>query len=403
MKNPFHSKKPAPQQQKTSETQNASADSLQQRHFSKKEKLQAELQTNQAIEGLQNGQKKLEQDLKKMEETGSQWPQEIQNDLQELRNDSNEQARVLERLAQQQKAQGLELRNQATIQEAMERADAMYRRLLHVVSEMSKAARSIQTSIFESVQQMLESQEEMRKHLELLVKIKTDIHLDAEQIKQIAEPVSAEMRQYVDTSLERFNEKTIETLETTLSQSFSEYSAAQEEAVLCQEAAAQRTEQAAQRAELAAEQALGAVSAQEANRGWQQQMLATLGTVSLQAASVILGAFVFLGPIAAILGLSGTPGFMQWLTAFGSQGAGQAFLAVLIAICGIAFTAVLMAVTYRLVDGALKERKGEKALSNMGDSIQLSRARRRGDDVYMETMRAQAQRKLDEERRQDEA
>lgn len=403
MKNPFHSKNPAPQQQKVSETQSASADSLQQQHLSKKEKLQVDLQTRQTIEGLQNGQKKLEQDLKKLEETSSQWPQEIQNDLQGLRNDSNEQARVLERLAQQQKAQGLELRNQATIQEAMERADAMYSRLLHVVSKMSEAARSIQTSIFESVQQMLKGQEEMRKHLELLVKIKTDIHLDAEQIKQIAEPVSVEMRQYVDTSLEKFNEKMIKTLETTLSQSFSRYAAAQEEAVLRQEAAAERTEQATQQAELAAEQALEAVSAQEAHRGWQQQMLTTLGTVSLQAASVILGAFVFLGPIAAILGLSGTPGFMQWLTDFGSQGAGQASLAVLIAICGIAFTAVLMAVTYRLVDGALKERKGEEALSNMEDSIQLSRARRRGDDVYMETIRAQAQRKLDKERRQDEA
>lgn len=402
MKNQLRKKKPAPPQN-VSETQTTTADSLQQQHFSKKEKLQVELETKQAIEGLQDGQKRSEQDWKKLRKESQQRYQEFLDEKKEIHDFLDKYSKLTEQTAQRQKELALAQRDQVTIQEAMDLSDVMYRRMFQLVDNYGEISKANEERAFKMVEMMDKRLEKIRQHMEVLVKIKTDINLDAEQVRQIVEPVSAEMKQYVDKSLKGLNKQTIETLETTLSQSFSEYSAAQEEAVQRQEAAAQRTEQAAQRAEQAAEQALGAVSAQEANRGWQQQMLATLGTVSLQAASVILGAFVFLGPIAAILGLSGTPGFMQWLTDFGSQGAGQAFLAVLIAICGIAFTAVLMAVTYRLVDGALLERKGEEALSNMEDAIQLSRARRRGDDVYMETIRAQAQRKLDKKRRQDEA
>lgn len=164
-----------------------------------------------------------------------------------------------------------------------------------------------------------------------------------------------------------------------------------------------RQEAAAERAERAAEQALEAVAAQEANRGWQQQALSTLGTLSLQAASVTLGALVFLGPIAAIFGLTGAPGFMQWLTDFGSQGVGQAALAVLIFIVFVVLAAGGMAIMYRVVDGALRERKGEKALSNMEDSVRLSKARRKGDEAFKAEITAQAQRKLAEKRRRDES
>lgn len=402
MKNQLRKKKPA-QPQNVNETQTSTADSLQQQHSSKKEKLQVELETKQAIEGLQAGQKRSEQDWKKLRKESQQHYQEFLDEKKEVHDSLDKYSKLTEQTARRQKELALAQRDQVTIQEAMDLSDVMYRRMFQLVDNYGEISKANEERAFKMVEMMDKRLEKIRQHMEVLVKIKTDINLDAEQVRQIVEPVSAEMKQYVDKSLKGLNKQTIETLETTLSQSFSEYSAAQEEAVQRQEAAAQRTEQAAQRAEQAAEQALGAVSAQEANRGWQQQALSTLGTFSLQAASVSLGAFVFLGPIAAIFGLTGAPGFMQWLVDFGSQGVGQAVLAVLIAICGIAFTAVLIAVTYRLVDGALRERKGEEALSNMEDSIQLSRARRRGDDVYMETIRAQAQRKLDKERHQDEA
>ncbi|MCG7234114.1 hypothetical protein MHX62_07170 [Corynebacterium sp. ACRQM] len=394
MKNQLR-KKPAPPQN-VSETQTTTADSLQQQHFSKKEKLQVELETKQAIEGLQDGQKRSEQDWKKLRKESQQRYQEFLDEKKEVHDFLDKYSKLTEQTAQRQKELALAQRDQVTIQEAMDLSDTMYRRMFQLVDNYGEISKANEERAFKMVEMMDKRLEKIRQHMEVLVKIKTDINLDAEQVRQIVEPVSAEMKQYVDKSLEKLNGQTNETLETILSQSFSEYAAAQEEAV-------QRQEAAAERAERAAEQALEAVAAQEANRGWQQQALSTLGTLSLQAASVTLGALVFLGPIAAIFGLTGAPGFMQWLTDFGSQGVGQAALAVLIFIVFVVLAAGGMAIMYRVVDGALRERKGEKALSNMEDSVRLSKARRKGDEAFKAEITAQAQRKLAEKRRRDES
>lgn len=395
MKNQLRKKKPAPPQN-VSETQTTTADSLQQQHFSKKEKLQVELETKQAIEGLQDGQKRSEQDWKKLRKESQQRYQEFLDEKKEVHDFLDKYSKLTEQTAQRQKELALAQRDQVTIQEAMDLSDTMYRRMFQLVDNYGEISKANEERAFKMVEMMDKRLEKIRQHMEVLVKIKTDINLDAEQVRQIVEPVSAEMKQYVDKSLKGLNKQTIETLETTLSRSFSEYAAAQEEAVRRQEAAAER-------AERAAEQALEAVAAQEANRGWQQQALSTLGTLSLQAASVTLGALVFLGPIAAIFGLTGAPGFMQWLTDFGSQGVGQAALAVLIFIVFVVLAAGGMAIMYRVVDGALRERKGEKALSNMEDSVRLSKARRKGDEAFKAEITAQAQRKLAEKRRRDES
>lgn len=396
MKNQLRKKKPAPPQN-VSETQTTTADSLQQQqHFSKKEKLQVELETKQAIEGLQDGQKRSEQDWKKLRKESQQRYQEFLDEKKEVHDFLDKYSKLTEQTAQRQKELALAQRDQVTIQEAMDLSDTMYRRMFQLVDNYGEISKANEERAFKMVEMMDKRLEKIRQHMEVLVKIKTDINLDAEQVRQIVEPVSAEMKQYVDKSLEKLNGQTNETLETILSQSFSEYAAAQEEAV-------QRQEAAAERAERAAEQALEAVAAQEANRGWQQQALSTLGTLSLQAASVTLGALVFLGPIAAIFGLTGAPGFMQWLTDFGSQGVGQAALAVLIFIVFVVLAAGGMAIMYRVVDGALGERKGEKALRNMEDSVRLSKARRKGDGAFKAEITAQAQRKLAEKRRRDES
>ena len=394
MKNQLRKKKPAPPQN-VSETQTTTADSLQQ-HFSKKEKLQVELETKQTIEGLQDGQKRSEQDWKKLRKESQQRYQEFLDEKKEVHDFLDKYSKLTEQTAQRQKELALAQRDQVTIQEAMDLSDTMYRRMFQLVDNYGEISKANEERAFKMVEMMDKRLEKIRQHMEVLVKIKTDINLDAEQVRQIVEPVSAEMKQYVEKSLEKLNGQTNETLETILSQSFSEYAAAQEEAV-------QRQEAAAERAERAAEQALEAVAAQEANRGWQQQALSTLGTLSLQAASVTLGALVFLGPIAAIFGLTGAPGFMQWLTDFGSQGVGQAALAVLIFIVFVVLAAGGMAIMYRVVDGALRERKGEKALSNMEDSVRLSKARRKGDEAFKAEITAQAQRKLAEKRRRDES
>lgn len=394
MKNQLRKKKPAPPQN-VSETQTTTADSLQQQHFSKKEKLQVELETKQAIEGLQDGQKRSEQDWKKLRKESQQHYQEFLDEKKEVHDVLDKYSKLTEQTAQRQKELALAQRDQVTIQEAMDLSDTMYRRMFQLVDNYGEISKANEERAFKMVEMMDKRLEKIRQHMEVLVKIKTDINLDAEQVRQIVEPVSAEMKQYVDKSLEKLNGQTNETLETILSQSFSEYAAAQEEAV-------QRQEAAAERAERAAEQALEAVAAQEANRGWQQQALSTLGTLSLQAASVTLGALVFLGPIAAIFGLTGAPGFMQWLTDFGSQGVGQAALAVLIFIVFVVLATGGMAIMYRVVDGALRERKGEKALSNMEDSVRLSKARRKGDEAFKAEITAQAQQKLAEKRRRDE-
>lgn len=394
MKNQLRKKKPAPPQN-VSETQTTTADSLQQQHFSKKEKLQVELETKQAIEGLQDGQKRSEQDWKKLRKESQQHYQEFLDEKKEVHDVLDKYSKLTEQTAQRQKELALAQRDQVTIQEAMDLSDTMYRRMFQLVDNYGEISKANEERAFKMVEMMDKRLEKIRQHMEVLVKIKTDINLDAEQVRQIVEPVSAEMKQYVDKSLEKLNGQTNETLETILSQSFSEYAAAQEEAV-------QRQEAAAERAERAAEQALEAVAAQEANRGWQQQALSTLGTLSLQAASVTLGALVFLGPIAAIFGLTGAPGFMQWLTDFGSQGVGQAALAVLIFIVFVVLATGGMAIMYRVVDGALRERKGEKALSNMQDSVRLSKARRKGDEAFKAEITAQAQQKLAEKRRRDE-
>lgn len=394
MKNQLRKKKPAPPQN-VSETQTTTADSLQQQHFSKKEKLQVELETKQAIEGLQDGQKRSEQDWKKLRKESQQHYQEFLDEKKEVHDVLGKYSKLTEQTAQRQKELALAQRDQVTIQEAMDLSDTMYRRMFQLVDNYGEISKANEERAFKMVEMMDKRLEKIRQHMEVLVKIKTDINLDAEQVRQIVEPVSAEMKQYVDKSLEKLNGQTNETLETILSQSFSEYAAAQEEAV-------QRQEAAAERAERAAEQALEAVAAQEANRGWQQQALSTLGTLSLQAASVTLGALVFLGPIAAIFGLTGAPGFMQWLTDFGSQGVGQAALAVLIFIVFVVLATGGMAIMYRVVDGALRERKGEKALSNMEDSVRLSKARRKGDEAFKAEITAQAQQKLAEKRRRDE-
>ena len=395
MKNQLRKKKPAPPQN-VSETQTTTADSLQQQHFSKKEKLQVELETKQTIEGLQDGQKRSEQDWKKLRKESQQRYQEFLDEKKEVHDFLDKYSKLTEQTAQRQKELALAQRDQVTIQEAMDLSDTMYRRMFQLVDNYGEISKANEERAFKMVEMMDKRLEKIRQHMEVLVKIKTDINLDAEQVRQIVEPVSAEMKQYVEKSLEKLNGQTNETLETILSQSFSEYAAAQEEAV-------QRQEAAAERAERAAEQALEAVAAQEANRGWQQQALSTLGTLSLQAASVTLGALVFLGPIAAIFGLTGAPGFMQWLTDFGSQGVGQAALAVLIFIVFVVLAAGGMAIMYRVVDGALRERKGEKALSNMEDSVRLSKARRKGDEAFKAEITAQAQRKLAEKRRRDES
>ena len=395
MKNQLRKKKPAPPQN-VSETQTTTADSLQQQHFSKKEKLQVELETKQAIEGLQDGQKRSEQDWKKLRKESQQRYQEFLDEKKEVHDFLDKYSKLTEQTAQRQKELALAQRDQVTIQEAMDLSDTMYRRMFQLVGNYGEISKANEERAFKMVEMMDKRLEKIRQHMEVLVKVKTDINLDAEQVRQIVEPVSAEMKQYVDKSLEKLNGQTNETLETILSQSFSEYAAAQEEAV-------QRQEAAAERAERAAKQALEAVAAQEANRGWQQQALSTLGTLSLQAASVTLGALVFLGPIAAIFGLTGAPGFMQWLTDFGSQGVGQAALAVLIFIVFVVLAAGGMAIMYRVVDGALRERKGEKALSNMEDSVRLSKARRKGDEAFKAEITAQAQRKLAEKRRRDES
>lgn len=395
MKNQLRKKKPAPPQN-VSETQTTTADSLQQQHFSKKEKLQVGLETKQAIEGLQDGQKRSEQDWKKLRKESQQRYQEFLDEKKEVHDFLDKYSKLTEQTAQRQKELALAQRDQVTIQEAMDLSDTMYRRMFQLVDNYGEISKANEERAFKMVEMMDKRLEKIRQHMEVLVKIKTDINLDAEQVRQIVEPVSAEMKQYVDKSLEKLNGQTNETLETILSQSFSEYAAAQEEAV-------QRQEAAAERAERAAEQALEAVAAQEANRGWQQQALSTLGTLSLQAASVSLGALVFLGPIAAIFGLTGAPGFMQWLTDFGSQGAGQAVLAVLLFIVAVVAMAGVMAIMYRVVDGALKERKGEKALSNMEDSVRLSRARRKGPEAFKAEITNQAQQKIAEKHREEEA
>ena len=395
MKNQLRKKKPAPPQN-VSETQTTTADSTPQQHFSKKEKLQMEVETKQAIEGLQDGQKRSEQDREKLRKESQQHYQEFLDEKKEVHDVLDKYSKLTEQTAQRQKELALAQRDQVTIQEAMDLSDVMYRRMFQLVDNYGKISKANEERAFEMVEMMDKRLEKIRQHMEVLVNIKTDINLDAEQVRQIVEPVSVEMKQYVDKSLKKLNGQTNETLETILSRSFSEYAAAQEEAVRRQEAAAERAEQAA-------EQALEAVAAQEANRGWQQQALSTLGTLSLQAASVTLGALVFLGPIAAIFGLTGAPGFMQWLVDFGSQGVGQAVLAVLLFIIAVVVTAGAMAVTYRVVDGALKERKGEKALRNMEDSLRLSRARRKGPEAYRVEITSQAQQKIAEKRREEEA
>ena len=162
-------------------------------------------------------------------------------------------------------------------------------------------------------------------------------------------------------------------LETNLDQTFSGYTQTLEDLV-------QRQEAAADRAEEAAEEVRQGLAAQEAARGWQNQAIATLGAIGLQAATVILGALVILGPIAAAFGLTDAPGYMQWLLDFGGQGIGHGVLAVLLTVIFVSVVAVLIVAGYYLLDGVLQGRVGIRSLHDLWDYAKRVRARGSGED-----------------------
>lgn len=369
MKNPFA----APEQQSTATEQNACVDTIEQKRLSKKEKLQVDKETQKALDELRNGQKKFAEDLKKIRESTDQDLQGFQETLDGLEKENKRQSEVLEELSRKQTQQGFALSNRATIQEAMERSDLMYQQLVTVASGLVQSSIKYGSNVAEISERMLVSLEEMRKHLHLLVGIKTDIHLSTEDIERIVSPVSEEMKGYVDSSLRKLKTETKETLETTLGQTFSGYKESLEELVQREEAAADRAEEAAKRAERA-------IAVQEASRSWQNQALEVLGAIGLQAATVILGALVILGPIAAAFGLTDAPGYMQWLLDFGGQGIGHGVLAVLLTVIFVAVVAVLIVAGYYLLDGALRGRVGIRSLHGLWDYAKGLRARGSDED-----------------------
>lgn len=369
MKNPFA----APNPQSTATEQNASVDTIEQKRLSKKEKLQVDKETQKALDELQSGQKRFAEDLKKIRESTDQDLQGFQETLDGLEKENKRQSEVLEELSRKQTQQGFALSNRATIQEAMERSDLMYQQLVTVASGLVQSSIKYGSNVAEISERMLASLEEMRKHLHLLVGIKTDIHLSTEDIGRIVSPVSEEMKGYVDSSLRKLKTETKETLETTLGQTFSGYKESLEELVQRQEAAADRAEEAAERAERA-------IAVQEASRSWQNQAIEVLGAIGLQAATVILGALVILGPIAAAFGLTDAPGYMQWLLDFGGQGIGHGVLAVLLTVIFVSVVAVLIVAGYYLLDGVLQGRVGIRSLHDLWDYAKQVRARGSGED-----------------------
>lgn len=325
-------------------------------------------ETQKALDGLQSGQKEFAKDLKKIRESTDQDLQGVQERLDGLEKENKKQLNLIEELSRKQTRQGLTMRDQTTIQEAMERSDLMYRQLVTVASGLVQSSIKYGSNVAEISEKMLASLEEMRKHLHTLVGIKTDIHLSTEDIERIVSPVSEEMKGYVDSSLRELKTETKETLETMLGQTFSGYKESLEELVQREEAAADRAEEAAERAERA-------IAVQEASRGWQNQAIEVLGAIGLQAATVVLGALVILGPIAAAFGLTDAPGYMQWLLDFGGQGIGHGVLAVLLTVIFVAVVAVLIVAGYYLLDGALRGRVGIRSLHGLWDYAKGLRAR----------------------------
>ena len=287
--------------------------------------------------------------------------------------ENEKQSRLVQELSRKQTEQGLTMRDQTTIQEAMERSDMMYRQLLMVSRGLVESSAKNGSNVAEISEKMLASLEEMRKHLHVLVGIKTDIHLRSEDVERIAEPVSAALKSYVDSSMSKLKSETKEMLETNLAQTSSKYTQTLEDLV-------QRQEAAADRAEEAAEEVRQGLAAQEAARGWQNQAIATLGAIGLQAATVILGALVILGPIAAAFGLTDAPGYMQWLLDFGGQGIGHGVLAVLLTVIFVSVVAVLIVAGYYLLDGVLQGRVGIRSLHDLWDYAKRVRARGSGED-----------------------
>ncbi|WP_225747415.1 hypothetical protein [Corynebacterium sp. Marseille-P4611] len=287
--------------------------------------------------------------------------------------ENEKQLRLVQELSRKQTEQGLTMRDQTTIQEAMERSDMMYRQLLMVSRGLVESSAKNGSNVAEISEKMLASLEEMRKHLHVLVGIKTDIHLRSEDVERIAEPVSAALKSYVDSSMSKLKSETKEMLETNLAQTSSKYTQTLEDLV-------QRQEAAADRAEEAAEEVRQGLAAQEAARGWQNQAIATLGAIGLQAATVILGALVILGPIAAAFGLTDAPGYMQWLLDFGGQGIGHGVLAVLLTVIFVSVVAVLIVAGYYLLDGVLQGRVGIRSLHDLWDYAKRVRARGSGED-----------------------
>ena len=375
MKNPFTQpkKQPTAPEKKTATGQSDSVDTIAQKSYSKKEKLQIETETRKHLEGLQSGQEKFAEDLKKMRESTDRTLQGYQETLDGLVEENEKQSNLIEELSRKQTEQGFAMGKQATIQEAMERSDTMYRQLLAVSRGLVESSIKNGSNVAELSEKMLLSLEETRKHLDVLVRIKTDIHLRSEDVERIAEPVSAALKSYVDSSLKTFNSETKRTLETKLDQTFSGYTQTLEDLV-------QRQEAAADRAEEAAEEVRQGLAAQEAARGWQNQAIATLGAIGLQAATVILGALVILGPIAAAFGLTDAPGYMQWLLDFGGRGIGHGVLAVLLTGIFVSVVAVLIVAGYYLLDEALQGRVGIRSLHDLWDYAKRVRARGSGED-----------------------
>jgi len=375
MKNPFTQpkKQSTAPEKKTATGQSDSVDTIAQKSYSKKEKLQIETETRKALDGLQSGQKEFAKDLKKIRESTDEGLQGLQERLNDLEEENEAQSKLTKELSRKQTEQGFTLRNQTTIQEAMERSDAMYQQLLMVSRGLVESSIKNGSNVAELSEKMLASLEEMRKHLHVLVGIKTDIHLRSEDVERIAEPVSAALTSYVDSSMSKLKSETKRMLETNLDQTFSGYTQTLEDLV-------QRQEAAADRAEEAAEEVRQGLAAQEAARGWQSQAIATLGAIGLQAATVILGALVILGPIAAAFGLTDAPGYMQWLLDFGGQGIGHGVLAVLLTVIFVSVVAVLIVAGYYLLDGALQGRVGIRSLHDLWDYAKQVRARGSGED-----------------------
>ena len=388
MKNTFHKATPKPK--KTGSEKNGSVDTIEQQRLSKKEKLQRQTQAQKAIDELKSGQDKLLGDLKKIQQGNHEEIRSFKTQLQGVQEEADRQSRLLETLAQQQKSQGFALREKATIQEAMERSDLMYRQLLAVSRGLVESSEKNGSNATQLAEKMLDSLEEMRKHLKVLVSIKTDINLKPDEIRRIVEPVSEEMKRYVDSSLQSLNSQTTKTLETNLSQTFSEYTESLEQLVQRQESAAVKAEQAAVRAEQA-------VADQELTRGWQSQALKTLGALGLQATTVLIVLVVVSGSIGALFGFSNRAGYTQWLWDFGNQGIVHGVIATLLwlltAVIGIA---VLIA-GYRIVDKALQEQLGENAVKNLWRYGKLSWARRKGDEAYIQALKTEAEQERQEE------